>query len=79
MAVVADHCPHIEVAVVDRNQSRITVWNEQDLNCLLKYESVIDLVVGRTRGRNLYPLTFVDKANAKADMVSISLKTPAKS
>ena len=28
MAVIADRCPEVEVAVVDLNQARIDAWND---------------------------------------------------
>ena len=30
MAVIADRCPEIQVAVVDINQARIDAWNDAD-------------------------------------------------
>ena len=34
MAVIALKCPHLQVNVVDVNQTRIDMWNECDLNKL---------------------------------------------
>ena len=38
MAVIADKCPHIQVNVVDINESRIDQWNHKDLNKLPIFE-----------------------------------------
>ena len=34
MAVIADRCPHLDVQVVDLNESRIASWNHPDLSQL---------------------------------------------
>ena len=51
MAVIADHCPEIQVTVVDINQSRIDAWNDPDLDKLPVYEPGLDAVVARARER----------------------------
>ena len=53
MAVIADRCPKVQVTVVDLNQARIDAWNDPDLSQLPVYEPGLDVVVGRTRERNL--------------------------
>ncbi len=78
MAVIADHCPEIQVTVVDLNADRIAAWNESDLSRLPVYEPGLDAVVARARGRNLHFTTEVDKAIASADMVFLSVNTPTK-
>ena len=78
MAVIADRCPHVQVTVVDLNQSRIDAWNDPDLTRLPVYEPGLDAVVGRARGRNLSFSTAVEAAIADADMVFISVNTPTK-
>jgi UDPglucose 6-dehydrogenase len=78
MAVIADRCPNIQVTVVDLNETRIAAWNDPDLTRLPVYEPGLDVVVGRTRGRNLHFTTEVDGAIAKADMVFLSVNTPTK-
>ena len=79
MAVIADRCPEIQVAVVDINQARIDAWNDADLSRLPVYEPGLDVVVGRARGRNLHFSTSVEEQIALADMVFISVNTPTKS
>jgi UDPglucose 6-dehydrogenase len=78
MAVIADHCPNIQVTVVDLNQQRIDAWNDSDLSRLPVYEPGLDYVVDRARGRNLHFSTDVDAAIAAADIVFISVNTPTK-
>ena len=78
MAVIAHHCPHIQVTVVDLNAERIAAWNDTDLSKLPVYEPGLDVVVAETRGRNLHFSTEVDAAIASADMVFISVNTPTK-
>ena len=34
MAVIADRCPAIQVAVVDLNQARLDAWDDSDLTKL---------------------------------------------
>ena len=71
MAVIADRCQHIQVTVVDLNESRIAAWNNSDLKQLPVYEPGLDEVVARARGRNLHFSTGVNDAIASADMVFI--------
>ena len=78
MAVIADHCPNIQVTVVDLNQHRIDAWNDSDLSRLPVYEPGLDCVVDRARGRNLHFSTDVDAAISAADIVFISVNTPTK-
>ena len=78
MAVIADQCPHIQVTVVDLNEERISAWNHNDLSRLPVYEPGLDVVVNRSRGRNLHFTTEVDEAIAAADMVFLSVNTPTK-
>lgn len=78
MAVIADHCPEIQVTVVDLNAARIAAWNDPDLSRLPVYEPGLDAVVGRCRGRNLHFTTEVESAIAQADMVFLSVNTPTK-
>ena len=54
MAVIADHCPNIQVKVIDINSSRIDAWNSADLAELPIFEPGLDKVIDRCRGRNLF-------------------------
>ena len=57
MAVIADHCPHAIVNVVDINAARIAAWNSDDLPI---YEPGLLEVVKRARGRNLFFSTDIE-------------------
>ncbi len=78
MSVIAQKCPHIQVTVVDLNQKRIELWNDQDLNNLPIYEPGLANIVGEARGRNLFFSTNVEQAIDEADMIFISVNTPTK-
>ncbi len=78
MAVIAQQCPHIQVTVVDLNESRIAAWNNADLNKLPVYEPGLDKVVGEARGRNLFFSTDVEKAIDEAQMIFMAVNTPTK-
>ena len=78
MAVIADHCPNLQITVVDIDQDRIDAWNNPNLNSLPVYEPGLDAVIARVRGRNLHFNTDVDAGIASADMVFISVNTPTK-
>ncbi len=78
MAVIADRCPDVQVKVVDINQKRINAWNGSDLTKLPVYEPGLDLVISRSRNRNLFFSVDVEKAIEEADMVFISVNTPTK-
>jgi len=78
MSVIAYKCPHIQVNVVDINQQKIDLWNDDDLNNLPVFEPGLKEIVGKTRGKNLFFSTQVDEAIDKADMIFISVNTPTK-
>lgn len=78
MSVVAQHCPHIQVTIVDLNIDRIAAWQSDDLSLLPIYEPGLDAVVAEARGRNLFFSTDIDTAIREADMIFISVNTPTK-
>ena len=78
MTVIASQCPEIEVTVVDINQARIDLWNHDDLDQLPVYEPGLKELVAKTRGKNLFFSTNVDKAIDEAQMIFISVNTPTK-
>ena len=78
MSVIADKCPNIRVEVVDLNHKRINDWNDDNFDNLPIYEPGLDLVVKRTRNKNLFFMTDVNSAIEKADMIFISVNTPTK-
>ncbi|MBX3015010.1 MAG: nucleotide sugar dehydrogenase [Caldilineaceae bacterium] len=76
MAVVAKHCPHHRVVVVDSNAARIAAWQSDQLPI---YEPGLEEVVLAARGRNLFFSTEVDRHIAEADIIFVSVNTPTKS
>ena len=78
MAVIADKCPNIRVAVVDINAKRIKDWNEEDLTKLPIFEPGLDKIISRCRGKNLFFSTKVAEEIASADMIFLSVNTPTK-
>ena len=78
MAVISDHCPDIEVTLVDINENKIAAWNDADLTNLPIYEPGLKEVVKRNRNRNLFFSTNIEKAIGEAEMIFISVNTPTK-
>ena len=54
MAVISDHCPEIEVTLVDIDESKIAAWNDSDLMNLPIYKPGLKEVVQINRNRNLF-------------------------
>ena len=79
MAVIALKCPNIKVTVVDKNEERINAWNSIDLEDLPIYEPGLAEVVEKTRNKNLFFTTEVEKAIDAAEMIFIAVNTPTKS
>ena len=77
MSVIALKCPDIKVTVVDLNADRIAAWNGP-LENLPVYEPGLTQVVEKTRGRNLFFSTEVDKAIEEAEMIFMAVNTPTK-
>lgn len=78
MSVIASQCPEIKITVVDINEDRIAQWNDTDLNNLPIYEPGLKEIIAKTRGKNLFFSTEVDKAIDEAQMIFISVNTPTK-
>ena len=78
MSVIADKCPDLEVTVVDINKERISAWNDNDTNKLPIFEPGLDQIISRTRGRNLFFSSEMEKSISDADMIFISVNTPTK-
>jgi len=75
MAVIAEHCPEHKIIVVDINEERIAAWNSDKLPI---YEPGLKEVVMKSRGKNLFFSTEVDKNIAEADIIFVSVNTPTK-
>ena len=75
MPVVACHCPQHRFVIVDINEARIDAWQSDKLPI---YEPGLDEVVKKTRGKNLFFSTDVNKHIAEADIIFVSVNTPTK-
>ena len=78
MAVIAQKCPHIKVTVVDINEDRINAWNDENTENIPIYEPGLSQIVAEVRNRNLFFSTDIEMAIDKAEMIFISVNTPAK-
>ena len=74
-AVIAQSCPKTKVTIVDIDSERIRQWNSQHLPV---YEPGLDEIVFRQRGINLFFTDNIDAAIDEADLIFISVNTPAK-
>jgi UDPglucose 6-dehydrogenase len=61
--------------IVDINEARIAAWQSDKLPI---YEPGLDEVVKKTRGKNLFFSTEVNKHIAEADVIFVSVNTPTK-
>jgi len=75
MAVIANNCPHHRVVVVDINAARVAAWRSDRLPI---YEPGLDEIVRRTRDKNLFFSTEIDRHIAEADVIFVSVNTPTK-
>jgi len=78
MAVIAKHCPEIEVNVVDINKERIEKWNDNDLRNLPIFEPGLEQIIKNCRGNNLHFSTEMPQKIRDADLIFISVNTPTK-
>jgi hypothetical protein len=76
-AVIALKCPHVQVTIVDLNQTRIDAWNSPNYELPIYEPGLVD-VVKEARGRNLFFSTSIDKAIQEADLIFVSVNTPTK-
>ena len=77
MAVIALKCPDIKVTVVDINTERIAAWNGP-IDQLPIYEPGLADVVEKSRGKNLFFSTDINKAIDEAQMIFMAVNTPTK-
>jgi UDPglucose 6-dehydrogenase len=78
MAVIALKCPNIKVTVVDINKEKIKLWNSKDLNELPVFEPGLTEVIKKTRNKNLFFTTNIDKAINESEMIFMAVNTPTK-
>lgn len=75
MTVIAAKCPDYRVTVVDMDKDKIHAWNSDSLPI---YEPGLDELVKKTRNRNLFFSTDVEKGIREADIIFVSVNTPTK-
>ena len=75
MTIIANKCPDYKVTIVDISQARIDAWNSNDLPI---FEPGLKERVEKSRGRNLFFSTDVDREIAEADIIFVSVNTPIK-
>ncbi len=78
MAVIAKHCPDIEVIVFDINKDKIDAWNAVNLDELPVYEPGLKEIVEITRNKNLFFSNNISSSLCDTDMIFISVNTPTK-
>ena len=54
MAVIANHCPEIQINVVDIDEHKIRKWNNIDPNKIPIFEPGLEKIIEKTRGKNLH-------------------------
>ena len=75
MAVIAKHCPDVDVVVVDINAERVRAWQS---GVPPIYEPGLDDVLRACLGRNLHFSSDVEGSIAQAEMIFVSVNTPTK-
>ncbi len=75
MAVIAKHCPNVQVVVADINPERVAAWQSARPPII---EPGLEEVVRTSLGRNLRFTADVDQAIGEAEMIFVSVNTPTK-
>ena len=75
MAMIAAKCPDYTVTVADINADRIAGWNSEDPPI---YEPGLKELVARSRGRNLFFTTDVERGIRESRIIFVSVNTPTK-
>ncbi len=75
MTIIANKCPNYKVTIVDISKPRIDAWNSDDLPI---FEPGLKERVEKSRGKNLFFSTEVDKEIAAADIIFVCVNTPTK-
>jgi UDPglucose 6-dehydrogenase len=75
MAVIARHCPDVQVVVADINAEKIAAWQS---GVPPIYEPGLEEALGVALGRNLRFTADVDGAIREAEMIFVSVNTPTK-
>ena len=75
MAMIASKCPDYKVTVADINAKRIEGWNSDHLPI---YEPGLKELVEKSRGKNLFFTTDVEKGIKESHIIFVSVNTPTK-
>ena len=75
MAMIAAKCPDYTVTVADINAERIAGWNSEEPPI---YEPGLKELVARSRGRNLFFTTDVERGIRESRIIFVSVNTPTK-
>jgi UDPglucose 6-dehydrogenase len=75
MTMIAAKCPQYKVVVVDIDKEKIKAWNSDVLPI---FEPGLDELVNRTRGKNLFFSTEIEKGIEEARIIFVSVNTPTK-
>ncbi len=78
MAVIAYHCPEIDIHIVDSNKERIDLWNSDNLDNIPVKEPGLSEIISKVRGKNLFFTNEVDKYIDLCEMIFIAVNTPTK-
>ncbi|MDP6395207.1 MAG: nucleotide sugar dehydrogenase [Desulfobacterales bacterium] len=75
MAMIAHKCPKYKVTVVDIDPVKIAEWNSDTLPI---FEPGLDEIVKKSRKKNLFFSTEIEKGIKEADIIFVSVNTPTK-
>jgi len=75
MAMIAAKCPQYKITVVDINKDKIRDWNSDNLPI---YEPGLDELIMKTRNKNLFFSSDIEKAIQEAEIIFVSVNTPTK-
>jgi UDPglucose 6-dehydrogenase len=78
MAVIAVQCPEIKIYVVDHNKEKIKLWNHSNLGKLPVYEPGLKEIIAKTRNKNLFFSSDVEKYITGSEMIFLAVNTPTK-
>ena len=75
MAMIAHKCPQYKVVVVDIDKKKIEAWKSSSLPI---FEPGLDEIVKKSRGKNLFFSTDIEKGIQEAEIIFVSVNTPTK-
>ena len=78
MAVIALKCPEISVTVVDKDSKKIDSWNDPNYDKLPIFEPGLKEIIIKTRNKNLFFSTEIDKAIYRSEIIFMAVNTPTK-